>query len=86
MAEQRKNTLIQRLNIIQGQINGLSNILKKKASCQEITEQLYSINSAFKKVMEMYFKENLTECLRDTKSSQSKNKLDFLLKEIFKQK
>ena len=87
MTEERKNTLVQRLNIIQGQVSGLSNLLKnQKNDCQRITNQFYAILSAFKKVMEIYFKENLTECIRGRQSKESKNKLEFLLKEIFKSK
>lgn len=87
MTKERKNTLVQRLNIIKGQIDGLSNFLENSENdCQKITNQFYAILSAFKKVMEIYFKENLTECIRGKQSKTNKEKLAFLLKEIFKNK
>jgi len=81
----RKNSIIQRLNIIKGQIDGLTNLIEKKEGCSKITEQFYAINSALKKVMELYFKENLTSCLRSLNLKKRKT-IDFLLKEIVKNK
>ena len=86
MAKKRKNTLVQRLNIIQGQINGLSTLLDKEADCRNVTNQFYAIESALKKVMEIYFKKNLTECLRNTTSQTNKERFEFLLREIFRNK
>ena len=45
----RKNTIVQRLNIIKGQINGLTNLIEEDKGCQKITEQFYAINAGLKK-------------------------------------
>ncbi len=79
----RENTIIQRLNIIKGQINGLVNLIEKKENCRKITEQFYAINIALKKAIEMYFKENLTACLESINFKKRKT-IEFLLKEIIK--
>ncbi len=81
----RQNTVIQRLNIIKGQIDGLANLIEKEEGCHKITEQFYAINVALKKVIEMYFKENLTVCLKSINFKKRKT-IDFLLKEIIKNK
>jgi len=81
----RKNTVIQRLNIIKGQIDGLANIIEKKEDCRKITEQFYAINLGLKKVIEIYFKENLSSCLKSINLGKRKN-IEFLLKEIIKNK
>jgi DNA-binding FrmR family transcriptional regulator len=81
----RNNTIVQRLNIIRGQVDGLSKLVEKKADCQKITEQFYATNVALKKVIELYFKENLTSCLKSL-GRKDKEKVDFLLKEIIKNK
>ncbi len=81
----RKNNIIQRLNIIQGQINGLMNLIKKDTDCQKVTEQLYAVNSGIKKVAEAYFRENLSSCL-DSVDQQTQKNIDYLLKQIFKNK
>ena len=81
----RENTVIQRLNIIRGQIDGLANLIEKKGDCRKITEQFYAINVALKKTIEMYFKENLTTCLESINLKKRKT-IEFLLKEIVKNK
>lgn len=79
----RKNTITQRLNIIKGQIEGLSNLIEKKEDCRKITEQFYAINVGLKKTVEMYFKENLSSCLMSINLKKRKT-IEFLLKEIIK--
>ena len=81
----RKNTVIQRLNIIKGQIDGLSYLIERKEDCRKITEQFYAINVALKKTIEMYFKENMTTCLK-TVNLKKRKTIEFLLKEIIKNK
>ncbi len=81
----RKNTLVQRLHIIKGQIDGLSNLLEKEKNCHKITEQFYAINSGLKKVMELYFKENLISCFKSI-NLKKRETIEFLLKEIIKNK
>ena len=81
----RKNTTTQRLNIIKGRIDGLINLIEKKENCYKITEQFYAINAGTRKVIEMYFKDNLSSCLK-TISSKKRKTIEFLLKEIIKNK
>ena len=81
----RKITLIQRLNIVKGQIGGLTNLVEKRENCHKVTEQFYAINIAFKKAIELYFKENLASCLKSVNPEEKKT-VDFLLKEIIKNK
>ncbi len=81
----RKNTIVQRLNIIRGQIVGLANLVEKKESCRKVTEQFYAINIGLKKAIELYFKENLTSCLNSI-DLKKRRTVEFLLKEIIKNK
>jgi len=81
----RKNTITQRLNIIKGQINGLSNLIEKEEDCHKITEQFYAINIGLKKTIEMYFKNNLYSCLKSI-NFKKRETIEFLLKEIIKNK
>ena len=78
-----KRTLIQRLNIIKGQISGLTDLIKEKEDCRKVTGQLYAINVAIKKVIELYLQENLTSCLK-TIDFKEKEAIAFVLKEIIK--
>lgn len=81
----RKNTTIQRLNIVKGQIDGLINLVEKQEDCRKITEQFYAINAGLKKSIENYFKDNLSSCLRSVNLKRRKT-IEFLLKEIVKNK
>jgi len=81
----RKNTIVQRLNIIKGQVDGLVNLVETKESCRKVTEQFYAINIALKKVVELYLEENLVSCLTSVNLKKRKT-VEFLLKEIIKNK
>ena len=81
----RKNTTTQRLNIIKGQIDGLVNLMEKEEDCHKVTTQFYAINSGLKKVIEIYFKENMDSCLKSMDFKKKKT-VDFLLEEIIKNK
>jgi len=81
----RKNTLVQRLNIIKGQIDGLISLLGSEKDCRKVAIQFDAINIAFKKSMEMYFKQNLVSCLKSV-NFKKRNMVEFLLKEIIKNK
>ena len=60
-------------------------LIEKNENCRKVSEQFYAINAALKKVMELYFKENLTSCLRSI-NLRKKRTIEFLLKEIVKSK
>jgi len=81
----RKNTTIQRLNIVKGQVDGLINLIEKQEDCHKITEQFYAVNAGFKKAIEAYFKNNLSSCLKSINFKKRKT-IEFLLGEIVKNK
>jgi len=81
----KNNKLIKRLNIIKGQIDGLAKLMEKNEDCSKVAEQFYAVNAALKKVIELYFKENLASCLKSI-NLRKKRTIEFLLKEIVKNK
>ena len=81
----KKNTIKHRLNIIKGQINGLTNLIENEENCRKVATQFYALNSALKKVIELYFAKNLNSCLKYSKK-KDKQTIRFLLKEIIKNK
>lgn len=85
MGKDRKNSLIQRLRIISGQINGLAKLIEKEEKCEKVTGQFHAVNSGIKRVMELYLKQNLEACFKVSKLKNNKN-IDFLLREIIKNK
>jgi len=83
--ENNNHILIKRLNIIKGQIEGLAELMEKNEDCGKVTEQFYAINGALKRVVELYFTENLTSCLRSV-DLRKRRTIKFLLREIIKSK
>lgn len=81
----RKNTISQRLNIVKGQLEGLSKLIDEETDCKKVTAQFKAVSSAFKKIMEMYLKENLECCMKDMKLKNNKN-AEFLIREIIENK
>lgn len=81
----RKNTTIQRLNIVKGQIDGLINLIEKQEDCRKITEQFYAINAGLKKAIEVHLADNLSSCLKSI-SAERRKTIEFLLEEIIKNK
>jgi len=79
----RKNTVAQRLNIIKGQIEGLSKLVNEKNACQKVVMQFHAVNSGLKKIIELYLKENLASCFQSINSKEKKD-IDFILGEIIK--
>jgi len=76
-------SLKQRLNIIKGQIDGVSRLLDQQADCRRVVEQFFAIQSALQKVTEVYLTNNLKTCFRQLKNDK-KDELRFLLHEIIK--
>jgi CsoR family transcriptional regulator, copper-sensing transcriptional repressor len=81
----RKNTTIQRLHIVKGQVDGLINLIEKQEDCRKITEQFYAVNAGLKTAIESYFKKNLSSCLQSV-NLKKRRTIEFLLKEIVKNK
>lgn len=62
MSEEKK--LIRRLNIIAGQVTGISKMIEQQKNCKEIITQLKAVKSSFNSVSEEFIKRYLKECLQ----------------------
>jgi DNA-binding FrmR family transcriptional regulator len=80
----RKNSITQRLNIIKGQITGITNLLEQKEDCKNVIIQLNAVNTAFKRVIELYLQDNL-ECCLNKIDLKNKETINVLLKTLIKQ-
>jgi len=81
----KKRTIKQRLNIIKGQIEGLARLIENEEDCKKVITQFHAIYSSLKKTMEIYFKENLSSCLKSL-NSKNKKKAHFLIEQLIKKK
>ena len=83
--EEQKD-LIRRLNIIKGQVDGLSNLVEESScDCQAVLNQFKAIDSGLKKVVELYIKKNMEFCLR-TVHSKDKEVINNLIGKLIKEK
>lgn len=78
----RKNTISQRLNIAQGQIEAIKKIIEENPeNCQEILTQFKAANSALNKAVEIYLQNNINSCLSET-PKKDKERIQKLLSEL----
>lgn len=84
--EKDQDNLIPRLNIIRGQIDGLSRLIKEKPEdCQGVLNQFKAVNSALKKVTELYVKRNVNACLRAVRLKDKKT-INVLIEKLIQDK
>jgi DNA-binding FrmR family transcriptional regulator len=62
---QTKETLINRLRRIEGQLRGVQAMLDEERDCREIMQQLSAISSAVRSTSRQFFQEYATLCLAD---------------------
>lgn len=77
--------LEKRLNIVKGQVEALGSLIDKGEDCQKVISQFYAANKALKKAIEIYLKENISECVNSL-DTEEKKRLNHLLKEMMKNK
>ncbi|MFH1657491.1 MAG: metal-sensing transcriptional repressor [bacterium] len=85
-ASDKQEDLTRRLNIIKGQLDGLSKRIENEPKdCHAILDQFKAINSALKKVVELYIKKNMEFCLR-TVDFKDKEVINALVEKLIKEK
>jgi DNA-binding FrmR family transcriptional regulator len=62
-APEIKQTLLNRLRRIEGQVRGVQTMVSDERDCQEILQQLSSIRSAVNAASMAFFEEYATQCL-----------------------
>lgn len=62
----------QRLNNINGQIDGVKKMIESKKDCVQILTQLKSIKSAVNRVMEVLVDEKFDSCMKSLKNEDKK--------------
>jgi DNA-binding FrmR family transcriptional regulator len=84
----REATIINRLNRIQGQIEGIKKMVVApgEKNCSDILYQIKAARSALKKVSEVYAEDYMESCITDSTSNATKKaRIIDTLKAIVKQ-
>lgn len=60
-----KDRLIKRLNIIEGQINGVKNMISEDRYCGDVVMQISAVNKSLKSIGNEILKEHANSCIKD---------------------
>lgn len=61
--EKEKKDIISRLNRIEGQVRGIKGMIEKDVYCDDILNQISSVNSAMNSVGKLILKNHMKSCL-----------------------
>jgi DNA-binding FrmR family transcriptional regulator len=76
------SSVLPRLNRVQGQIAGISEMIQNKRYCPDIMTQLKASRSALKSVEAMILKTHLQHCVTDVFISQNEKETESKIEEI----
>jgi DNA-binding FrmR family transcriptional regulator len=62
-SDKAKKDLISRLNRIEGQVRGIKGMIEKDVYCDDILNQIASVNSAMNSVGKLILKNHMKSCL-----------------------
>ncbi len=72
--------IINRINRLQGQINGALKMIEEGKGCREVVMQLSAAKSALNRTMNIIVSENLVQCVKESMDSSDED-TDALVKE-----
>ncbi|WP_462422235.1 metal-sensing transcriptional repressor [Salinicoccus sp. Marseille-QA3877] len=72
--------IINRINRLQGQINGALKMIEEGKGCREVVMQLSAAKSALNRTMNIIVSENLVQCVKESMDSSDED-TDVLVKE-----
>lgn len=72
--------VINRINRLQGQINGALKMIEEGESCKDVVTQLSAAKNALNRTMNVIVSENLVQCVKETMDNPEED-TDGLVKE-----
>ena len=72
--------IINRINRLQGQINGAKKMIEEGEHCRDVVTQLSAAKSALNRTMNVIISENLVECVKEAMNHPEQD-ADELIKE-----
>lgn len=78
--------LINRLNRIEGQVRGVKGMIEKHVYCDDVLNQITSVQSALDGVSKLLLEKHFKSCVKDRLSQGDDEVIDELLKTIFRMK
>ncbi len=65
-------SIINRLNRIEGQVRGIKSMIEKESPCNDVLNQVASIQSALNSVKKILFERHLRMCINQSEDSENK--------------
>ncbi|MEL1134683.1 metal-sensitive transcriptional regulator [Desulfitobacterium sp. THU1] len=78
--------LVNRLNRIEGQVRGVKGMIEKHTYCDDVLNQITSVQSALDGVSKLLLEKHFKSCVKDRLSQGDDEVIDELLKTIFRMK
>lgn len=83
-SDKMKSSLISRLNRIEGQVRGVKGMIEKDAYCDDVLNQIASIQSAMNSVRKLLLESHMRSCVINKIQAGEMEVVDELLKTIEK--
>lgn len=79
---EEKNNLIRRLNIIEGQVKGIKQMIEKDRFCDEVLMQISAINKSLKSMGNEMLRSHIATCVAEDLKNNNKEVVDDVI-ELF---
>ena len=80
--ESTKESILNRLKRIEGQIRGIQKMVLEERECHEIFQQITAVKSAFNSASILFLKEYVSDCVYHLSDSPEKIKKDELIEDL----
>ena len=84
MTSEEKNKIIKRLNVIEGQVRGIKQMVEDDRFCDEVLTQVSAVNHSLKSIGNELLKKHITTCVVHDLEEGSTDTVDDLLDMINK--
>jgi DNA-binding FrmR family transcriptional regulator len=76
--------LVSRMNRIEGQVRGIKGMIERRVYCDDILNQMSSVQSALHGVAKLLLEKHMKSCVTEQLQAGQKEVVDEVLKTIFK--
>jgi DNA-binding FrmR family transcriptional regulator len=77
-----KESLIKRLNRVEGQVRGVAEMLQNERDCREIMQQLTAAHSALQATSRLFFREYAAACMTNAQGADSENGREKMIEDM----
>ncbi|AHF07549.1 hypothetical protein DESME_11430 [Desulfitobacterium metallireducens DSM 15288] len=83
-SEKTIRDLVNRMNRIEGQVRGVKGMIERHVYCDDVLNQIASVQSALNGVSKLLLEKHMKSCVREQLQEGDEEVIDEVLKTIFK--